>query len=37
MFNVVMDSNEQAEILVPSESISKQKVELHCLATAALY
>lgn len=37
MFDVVMDSNKQAEILVPSESISKQKVGLHCHAAAVVY
>lgn len=37
MFYVVMDSNEQAEILVPSESISKQEVGLYCHAAATLY
>lgn len=37
MFDVAMKSNEQAEILLPSENIFKQKVGLHWHAAAALY
>lgn len=37
MFDVVTNSNEQVKTLLPSESIFKQKVGLHCHAPAALY